>query len=543
MLKTSDMIIPKDFIIAAFLALSSLVLSYQYIVPEVCGVYHDDAIYVSTAKAIAQGDGYRLINLPNSPKQTKYPILYPLILAAIWKFWPQFPQNILYMQIMTSFLGSLAIGICYLFFVRFNYCSRFIAFTSCIVCITTPEFLYFSTNTLTEIPFLLLVVISLFAIDYYAEQSSNHKVQEFSLGILLALPFLCRSIGIVLIFSGLLFWFCRVGSIRWLMIGIIVTILPWLLWMYGTIGDLKNDPVNGYYTDYSNWWMEFGLPFMTKIVSFNLLHALAGSISLSTGGLIALLRDYSTRLLSVALIILGSIPWAAIILHKEKSKSLKWFLIGYFLLICIWPWPPYRFLIPILPFLIAYFFVGISDILKKHISSKSIKLLIISICCIFVTTNILLVVENMEIRNDTNLPFVSSSEIVRWNSYKNLFEWLKMNTSSEETIASGLDTMVYLYTGRSGIRPFLGRPTSLYYGDDYPATGTIKELGTILYFYSPKYLVQTPMPGFSEEKPFNALLDNLLKECPNCLVPAYIGKDSRFKIYEVNDQEIETLIH
>jgi len=101
MLKNSETIIPKDFIIAFFLALSSLALSYQYIVPEVCGVYHDDAIYVSTAKAIAQGDGYRLINLPNSPKQTKYPILYPLLLAAtIWKFWPQFPQNILYMQVI-----------------------------------------------------------------------------------------------------------------------------------------------------------------------------------------------------------------------------------------------------------------------------------------------------------------------------------------------------------------------------------------------------------------------------------------------------------
>lgn len=543
MLKNSETIISKDFIIAILLALSSLALSYQYIVPEVCGVFHDDAIYVSTAKAIAQGDGYRLINLPNSPKQTKYPILYPVLLAAIWKIWPQFPQNILYMQIITSFLGSLAIGICYLFFVRFNYCSRFIAFTSCIVCITIPEFLYFSTNTLTEIPFLLLVVISLWAIDYYAEQSPNHKVKEFSLGILLALPFLCRSIGIVLIISGLLFWFYRSRAVKWVMIGIIVTILPWLLWMYGAIGDLNNDPTNGYYTDYLSWWMEFGLPSMTKIISFNLLHVLIYSITLSADGLIALVRDHSKRLLLITFIILGSIPWAAIILNKDKSRSLKWFLIGYFLLICIWPWPPNRFLVPIFPFLIAYFFVGLSDILKKHISSKLIKLFIISISCTLVITNILLVIEHIEIRNDTNFPLRSSSEFVKWNSYKNLFEWLKMNTSSEGTIAYGLDTMAYLYTGRSGIRPFFSRPTSLFYGDDYPATGTIKELGTILYFYSPKYLVQTPMPRFSEEKPFNVLLDNLLKECPNCLVPAYTGKDSRFKVYEVNHQEIETLIH
>lgn len=543
MLKNSDTIIPKDLIVAVFLALSSIALSYQYIVPEVCGVYHDDAIYVSTAKAIAQGDGYRLINLPNSPKQTKYPILYPLILAIIWKCWPQFPQNIFYMQIMTSFLGSLAIAICYLFFIRFNYCSRFIAFASCLVFITTPEILYFSTNTLTEIPFLLLVVISLWATDYYAEQSSNHKLQEFGLGIFISIPFLCRSIGIVLIFAVLLFWFRKVGSVRWLMLGIIVTILPWLLWIYGIIGDFKNDPVRGYYTNYFIWWMELGLPFMIEIISSNLVNALTGGITLITDGLFALLRGFSMRLLPAAFIILGSISWAAVILDKDKLKSLKWFLIGYFLLICIWPWPPHRFLIPILPFLIAYFFVGISDILKKYISSKLINFFIISISCTLIITNILLVFEHIKIRHDTNFPLRNSSEIVSWSSYKNLFEWLKVNTSSEETIAYGLDTMAYLYTGRSAIRPFFSRPTSLFYGDDYPATGTIKDLGTILYFYSPKYLVQTPMPRFSEEKPFNELLDNLLSECLNCLVPVYIDADSRFKVYEVNDKEIETFIH
>jgi hypothetical protein len=542
MSKNPETIIPKDFIIAVFLALSFLTISYQYIVPEVCGIFHDDAIYVSTAKAIAKGDGYRLINLPNSPKQTKYPILYPLILSAIWKFGPQFPQNIFYMQIMTSFLGSLAIGICYLFFVRFNYCSRFIAFTSCLVCITVPEFLYFSTNTLTEIPFLLLVVISLWAIEYYAEQSPNHKVQEFCLGILLSLPFLCRSIGFVLIISGFIFWFFRVGSVRWLTIGIIVTILPWLLWLFGTIGELRNDSVNVYYTDYLSWWMELGFTHLKKIIIFNFLHALTGSITLTIDGLIALLKGYSTRLMSIAFIILGSLPWVAILLHN-KSRSLKWFLIGYFLLICLWPWPPSRFLIPILPFLIVYFFIGISDILKKHLSSKLRKLLLISISCTIFITNIFLVVKHIEIRNDTNFPLRSSSEIVSWNSYENIFNWLKINTSPKETIAYGFDTMAYLYTGRSGIKPFLSRPASLFYSDDYPVTGTTKELGIILYLYTPKYLVQTPMPRFLEEKPFNALIDNLIKECPNCLVPAYIGKDPRFKIYEVNNQKIEKFIH
>ena len=73
----------------------------------VCGVYHDDGIYVITAKALAQGEGYRLINLPNSPLQTKYPILYPALLAIIWKIWPSFPKNLLLCKGYRFVPGSL----------------------------------------------------------------------------------------------------------------------------------------------------------------------------------------------------------------------------------------------------------------------------------------------------------------------------------------------------------------------------------------------------------------------------------------------------
>ncbi|MFC1881136.1 hypothetical protein ACFL2S_06530 [Thermodesulfobacteriota bacterium] len=320
--------------------------------------------------------------------------------------------------------------------------------------------------------------------------------------------------------------------------GIIVTILPWLLWIYGAIGDFNNDPVNGYYTDYYSWWMELGRPFITKVISSNFLKVLIGSIKSSAFGLIALLSGYSTRLFSISVLIIGIVPWAAILLHKGKSKSLKWFLIGYFLLICLWPWPPYRFLIPILPFLIAYFFVGVSEILETFISSKATKLFIIVIACILVTTNMKLVLENMKIRNDTHFPLSVFSETVRWNSYKNLFEWIKMNTSPEEIIASGLDTMAYLYTGRTGIRPFFSRPTSLFYGDDYPATGTIKELCILLYSYRPKYLIQTPMPTFSEEKSLNELINKFIIAYPNLLISVYTGEDIRFKIFKVNIHQI-----
>src|SRR5262249_4735789 len=62
----------------------------------VCGEYHDDAIYVSTAKALAEGEGYRQTFLPGAPPQTKYPPLYPALLAGVWGFWGALPPTFLF---------------------------------------------------------------------------------------------------------------------------------------------------------------------------------------------------------------------------------------------------------------------------------------------------------------------------------------------------------------------------------------------------------------------------------------------------------------
>ena len=46
------------------------------------GLFEDDSIYFSSAKALAQGQGYVLPSVPGTPPATKYPILYPLILSS-----------------------------------------------------------------------------------------------------------------------------------------------------------------------------------------------------------------------------------------------------------------------------------------------------------------------------------------------------------------------------------------------------------------------------------------------------------------------------
>src|SRR6185295_15544479 len=57
------------------------------------GTFHDDGIYAVTAKALAEGRGYRILSLPGEIQQTKYPVLFPALLAAIWRLFPDFPAN------------------------------------------------------------------------------------------------------------------------------------------------------------------------------------------------------------------------------------------------------------------------------------------------------------------------------------------------------------------------------------------------------------------------------------------------------------------
>ena len=96
------------------------------------------------------------IDLPGSPPQTKYPILFPGLLALVWKMWPEFPQNVLLMKWLTLLCGGAAVGLCYLYLTRCDYFARSYALCSGLLCATSPMFLYYATQVLSEISFLLL---------------------------------------------------------------------------------------------------------------------------------------------------------------------------------------------------------------------------------------------------------------------------------------------------------------------------------------------------------------------------------------------------
>ena len=115
-----------------------------------CGEYHDDALYLVTARALAQGEGYRLASLPGAPPQTKYPPLYPALLAGLWRLWPDFPANLPLLKGLSLLCGAAALALAYLYLVRFRYAPRPTALAAGLLCATAGPYLVQSVVLLSE---------------------------------------------------------------------------------------------------------------------------------------------------------------------------------------------------------------------------------------------------------------------------------------------------------------------------------------------------------------------------------------------------------
>lgn len=78
----------------AAVLLAYLLLCTSAYSPALFGAYHDDTLYFSAGKAIADGRGLVMPNVPEEPPLTKYPPLFPWILSLVWTVAPEFPANV-----------------------------------------------------------------------------------------------------------------------------------------------------------------------------------------------------------------------------------------------------------------------------------------------------------------------------------------------------------------------------------------------------------------------------------------------------------------
>lgn len=526
----------RDQWAAIFLFFLVVVCGLSQVVFGVCGVYHDDGIYISTAKALAEGDGYRLINLPDSPFQTKYPILYPAVLAVVWKLGPSFPANIMIMQFLNMLIGGAGLAICYLYMVKFNYFDRKIVFAAMLLCAFSHPFLYFTTVILSEILFLLLTVMMLWSFEKIINEQSPSPIRVFFIGVLITTPFLCRAIGIVYIPVALLIWHSQKYPLRWIVAGIMSVMLPYFLWVvFGYHVNESGNPGVIYYTDYVKWFTRYFIDNVFNVINFNLLLIPVSIPMIGAEGVWSNIVKQYGNFGMILYLLLGIIAHIGMILHDRRG-ILRYFIFAYLALILLWPWPPSRFVIPLAPFLLAYLLHTFQFYGGKFIRAYICKYAAILFITIIISANAFSLYQYYDQQHLSKYPrftIVPPEQVVKWSSYEDIFQWIRAQSNPNDVIACGLDSMVYLYTDRRAFRPFIANPTSLFYGGSVPALGSIDDFIDLMTFYYPKYLVHVPLADFEEDRHFDALLRSIQEEYPDSLILKYLGDDKRFIIYEI----------
>src|SRR5687767_1623382 len=107
--------------------------------PWPVGVFLDDGIYVILAKSLATGEGYRYLNIPGAPSATHYPPGYPLLLAALWKLSPSFPENTALFKFANAALMGVAAAGAFVFLrSRLRFSTAVAAAVAIVVPLTMP---------------------------------------------------------------------------------------------------------------------------------------------------------------------------------------------------------------------------------------------------------------------------------------------------------------------------------------------------------------------------------------------------------------------
>jgi 4-amino-4-deoxy-L-arabinose transferase-like glycosyltransferase len=144
--------------IALFFALVGVIYLVAWFAPSI-GLYHDDAVYLVTAKALLAGHGYTIDSLPVPIPQTKYPPAFPLALALF----AAVSQQTQWLKALPLLCAALWLVVTYKLLRKMGS-DRYGALLVTGITAAAPSVVFVSTNLLSEPLFALLLTAALLAL-------------------------------------------------------------------------------------------------------------------------------------------------------------------------------------------------------------------------------------------------------------------------------------------------------------------------------------------------------------------------------------------
>jgi hypothetical protein len=121
-----------------------------------------------------------------------------------------------------------------------------------------------------------------------------------------------------------------------------------------------------------------------------------------------------------------------------------------------------------------------------------------------------------------------AAEGATWDGYQKTFDWVRSHTAPTDIVASGMDTMAFLYTGRAAYRPVVYQPESMYGAPGSPI-GSVPEVEQRL--AKARYVVL--LPGYELDGAFRQAIREIQARREGWLRPVYSSDDGRFQVIAI----------
>ena len=468
------------------------------------GLSEDDGIYFSSAKALAEGQGYVLSSVPGTPAATKYPILYPWLLSWVWRWNPSFPSNLNDGAVLNIVFGSAFIIGAFVFFKEIGRLGDAESLFLSAFCGVQPLILVYTANLLPEIPFAALTLWAL-VMAMRVTKSGANSMSAVLCGLLAGVSILMRVLGVPVAAGIYLAILYRKGWRRSLVFACSVApFLTVLIWR-SIISAPANAPQSAsfqcsrvwqmswmYYTNYLSFWKAAAIQ---SHAIWNMIRANLTILSLQPGMYFVdpqLLRP--SKLTMVAAFLLSIAVWKGLIFHaRRRVEPIHFVLAIYLIPVILWDYPDVeRFLVPFLPFIVLGLWLEIRRVLllvKRALENKDPGEKPAALFLCFVAFAVALLIGLSFKVGITSMIEQSKLRGKMMDEKRSAYTWLRKNTSDSAKVIAYEDASLFLYASRQSFRPVIFSPA----GDFQPEqlrteleciTASAQELGASYWLIS-----------------------------------------------------------
>lgn len=446
---------------------------------------HDGGLLYGSAKSLATGQGFKILSLPDQPAQTKYPVLYPLYLATVWKLNPNFPDNLRTARLFNwaFFIACLALSWIYL---RREGISEIRTIIVVALLSVNPYLILFGTGVFTEVFFTTLVL----AVFLLARRDGLHWA--ILAGAAAGAAYLSRTAGIALLVSMPAWYLYRRDLRRALAFaaGMIPFVFGWMLWSRTNMLH-TTDHTLIYYTDYVKYeFLTIGLDNLHIVLWKNIDGLLYGMGGWAIPQVIqSVPMKVLTEVLGIAMI-LGIVR----LFRRGIAVQYSFFAIVSCAILVVWHFPPNeRFVLPLAPLLLVGLLTELEHLfsmIRQALRHKDMGQRVVAAGMGVVVAAV--VVGAVALQFIMAFGYLHDSAQMQREKLLEVraaYNWIDANVPAGAKILSNDDPVLYLYTGHRGNWVPMS-PKAWYAEDHAKVVATYRDIATYCrtqgfeYFYS-----------------------------------------------------------